>query len=276
MADAYDPAADLVHGHGWNSAAQWGGWEWRPPRGAEHYRTCPSCASIHPEDLATETPGTGTCTVCGAQGWEACFRKQPLGASRQEMDRLLADPVLSEDEKERLRSEHPAHTYSPGGWWASWADRKYGWPHKFYVEGVTNRRPEVLRIITALSPGQEDRMQRETGYQWYPIAEIPEGTDVSGWRLDDGHYTHVGLGSDQTHFVKFYTIHLAEPGLDPAVKDTIEHRSGLRFRFQDGGGVGWEPYAPPTPTGCACHWDKTDGIWSHKKIVPGCQWHGPA
>jgi hypothetical protein len=124
-------------------------------------------------------------------------------------------------------------------WRASWADRKYGWPHKFYVKGLVNRHPEVLRIITALSPGQEDRMERETGYQWYPVAEIPEGTDVSGWGLEDGHYSHVGLGADETHFAKFYSIHLADPRVSDEVKEKIAQVSGLRFHFEDGS-VGWE------------------------------------
>ena len=180
--DAYDPAADRVHGSGWNSAARWGGWHWEDPRGAEHFRRCSFCGSISPEDLAAEP-----------------------------------------------------------SWHASWADQKYGWPHKFYVEGVTNRHPEILRIMTALSPGQEDRMEREH-YQWHAIADVPPGTDVSGWRLEDGRYSHVGLGSDETHFVKFYTIHLADPAISQEVKDTIQRVSGLRFTFTEGGRVGWESY----------------------------------
>lgn len=210
-----DAAADLVHGHGWNSAARWGGWSWREPRGAEHYRTCSFCGSISPEDLAAE----------------------PL-------------------------------------WRASWADQKYGWPHKFYVQGVVNRHPEILRIMAAATPGQADRAQRETTYQWHAVGEIPDGTDVSGWRLDDSPYSHVGLGSDETHFVKFYTRHLADPALDPASRDVIEHRCGLRFRFSGEGGVGWEAYPPPNLPDCACHWAKTpDGIWSQGQAVPGCRWH---
>ena len=163
--------------------------------------------------------------------------------SQKEIDRLLADPSIPEGEKLRLRGDYPAHTYNPGGWYASWADRKYGWPHKFYAKGIANRHPETLRIITALSAGQEDRMERETGYQWYAIADIPAGTDVSGWRLEDGGYTHVGLGSDKTHFVKFYTMHLADPAISAEAKDAIERASGLRFRFEDGR-VSWEAYPP--------------------------------
>jgi hypothetical protein len=220
----YDPAADPVHGSGMNSAARWGGWHWEKPRGAEHFRRCSFCGSISPVDLAAETAGTG----CGYTG---------CPAPHNELAGVHFPVAGSEDEDGR-------HRFVNTGWRASWADRKYGWPHKFYVEGVANRNPGTLRIITALSPGQEDRIERETGYQWYPVGEIPAGTDVSGWRLEDGHYSHVGLGSDRTHFVKFYTLHLAGPAVSDEVKETISRVCGLRFTFEDGL-VRWEPYATP-------------------------------
>lgn len=190
----YDPAADPVHGSGWNSAARWGGWEWENPRGAEHFRRCSFCGSIHPDDLAAEP-----------------------------------------------------------SWRASWADRKYGWPHKFYVEGVANRHPETLRIITACTQKQWDEALQALaegrpvfglggGYKWYPVASIPAGVDISGWRLEDGHYSHVGLGSDATHFVKFYSIHLADPAVSDEVRGKIAARSGLRFRFTEDGRVTWWSY----------------------------------
>jgi hypothetical protein len=237
MSAEYDPAADPVHGSGWNSAARWGGWHWEDPRGAEHFRRCSFCGSVHPEDLAAETPGTGTCTACGQHGWEACFR----GQEHADIKAAVRDGKLdvSTEERERVLALTDEHSYDPGGWYASWADRKYGWPHKFYAKGVVNRHPEVLRIMTALSPGQEDRMEQETGYQWFPVSEIPAGADVSGWRLEDGHYSHVGLGSDETHFVKFYTIHLADPAISQDVKDKIQQASGLAFEFTADGHVSW-------------------------------------
>lgn len=188
----YDPAADPVHGSGWNSAARWGGWEWRAPRGAQHYRTCSFCGSIHPEDLAAE----------------------------------------------------PA-------WRASWADRKYGWPHKFYAEGIANRHPQIKRIITACTQQQWDEAEQAKaagypepwpgrgGYEWHPVGSIPPGTDISGWRLDDGRYSHVGLGSDTTHHAKFYTIHLADPAVSDEAKDAIQRVSGLWFKFTQDGHVSW-------------------------------------
>jgi hypothetical protein len=191
MSAEYDAAADPVHGHGWNSAARWGGWHWEDPRGAEHFRRCSFCGSISPDDLAAEP-----------------------------------------------------------SWRASWADQKYGWPHKFYVEGVTNRHPEMLRIITACSQRQWDEALQAlaegrpafgvgSGYTWYPVSAIPEGVDTSGWGLDGGHYSHVGLGSDETHFVKFYSIHLADPAISRDAKDIIQRVSGVAFEFTPEGRVSW-------------------------------------
>jgi hypothetical protein len=218
----YDPAADPVHGSGWNSAARWGGWHWEKPRGAEHFRRCSFCGSISPDDLTAETAGTG----CGYAG---------CPEPKNELAQVHFPIAGREDDDGR-------HLFVNTGWRASWADMKYGWPHKFYVEGLVNRHPEILRVITAATPDQADRLERETGYQWYAIADIPSGTDVSGWRLEDSNYSHVGLGSDRTHHAKFYTVHLADLAVSDEVKDTISRVCGLRFTFEDGR-VRWEAAA---------------------------------
>jgi hypothetical protein len=215
---------DPVHGYGWNTAERWGGWHWEDPRGAEHFRRCSFCGSVSPDDLAAEPAGSG----CGYPG---CPDPQ----------NELAQIHFPVEGMAGKGADDGCHLFVNTGWRASWADRKYGWPHKFYVEGVVNRNPGILRVITVLSPGQEDRMERETGYQWHPAGEIPAGTDVSGWRLEDGRYSHVGLGSDRTHFVKFYTVHLADPALSAEAKKVIEKACGLHFTFEDGR-VGWEAW----------------------------------
>lgn len=66
--------------------------------------------------------------------------------------------------------------------------------------------------------------------------------DTSGWNLEDGHYSHVGLGSDTTHFVKFYSVHLADPAVSDKVRAKIAARSGLWFRFTKDGRVTWWSY----------------------------------
>lgn len=238
---AYDPAADLVHGSGWNSAARWGGWSWREPAHGEHFRRCSFCGSIHPEDLAAETAGTGTCTVCGLQGWDACFRGQPLGIGRDEIKRLLADPSIPDDEKQRLRGEHPAHSYDPGGWYASWADRKYGWPHKFYVD-IPNRSPGALFVIgSQYGPPMTPRPDGLEWVAWKDLSRAQQKVAKRDGYDREPHPNYVGFGTRDSHFGKFYTIHLADPAISQDVKDIIQRISGLRFTFTDDGKIGWEP-----------------------------------
>jgi hypothetical protein len=226
MAD-YDPAADPVHGSGWNSAARWGGWSWSEPARGEHFRRCSFCGSIHPEDLAAETAGTGTCRTCGQQGWEACFRAQNIS---------------DED-----------HPYDPGGWYASWADRKYGWPHKFYVD-VPNRDPAALFCVGSSSEAREGPYapggemyrplsERYPGQDWVSAGDLtPEQAAVIE-RDRSGEADFYLFGTRPSHFGKFYTIHLADPAISQDVKDAIQRASGLRFTFTDDGRVGWEPWA---------------------------------
>jgi hypothetical protein len=103
----YDPAADPVHGSGWNSAARWGGWHWGEPSRGEHFRRCSFCGSISPDDLAAEP-----------------------------------------------------------GWHASWADQKYGWLHKFYVN-IPNRNPDALFVVSGRSDAREGLYARG-GEKWTP------------------------------------------------------------------------------------------------------------
>lgn len=220
----YDPSADPVHGSGWNSAARWGGWEWRAPSHGQHFRTCSFCGSIRPEDLAAETAGTGC-------GYPDC--PDP----RDELANIHF-PIAGQD------GDPPgSHRFVNTGWRASWADRKYGWPHKFYVEGLVNRSPERKRVISAQT---EDHYQASLrgewpglmNLEWHRAGDVPGGYITDGWR--DGHYQWFGFGADATHHAKFYTIHLADPRLPAGVKDTIERVAGLRFTFTDDGRVGWE------------------------------------
>jgi hypothetical protein len=216
----YDAEADPVHGSGWNSAARWGGWHWAAPRGAEHFRRCSFCGSIHPADLA-------------------------------------AEPT----------------------WRAEWADQKYGWPHKFYVD-IPNRDPSALFVTSAQSGGPADRPApvSDEYTQWVAWKDLSRAqrkiVKRDGWRADkDDHSDYYGFGTRSSHFAKFYTIHLADPAIGDEAKDAIQHRSRLRFRFDEHGNVGWEHYPPPNLPDCACHWSKADGIWSQGAAVAGCRWH---
>jgi hypothetical protein len=221
---AYDPAADRVHGSGWNSAARWGGWSWSEPARGEHFRRCSFCGSIHPEDLAAERGMTADrCTACGIEGWEAHFR---------------AD------------LEHP---YTPDGWRAEWADRKYGWPHKFYVD-VPNRDPAALFCVGSSSEAKEGPYapggemyrplaERYPGQDWVAAGDLTPEQAAIIERDRSGEADFYLFSARPSHHAKFYTIHLADPAISQDVKDKIQQASGLRFTFTDDGRVGWESCA---------------------------------
>jgi len=185
----YDPAADPVHGTGWNSAAQWGGWVWREPRYGDHFRTCSFCGCIHPEDLAAE------------QGWRA-----------------------------------------------SWADMKYGWPHKFYVEGIRPRDPDLLHCLGHATHELGSWGDRST---WVAAADLT-GAQQEIIRADgmhaggqfDGWYL---FAAKTSLFAKFYTVHLRDPRLSQEVTDAIQRASGLRFTWLEDGRVSWQRWEQETP-----------------------------
>ncbi|HET9889667.1 MAG TPA: hypothetical protein VFQ42_04125 [Mycobacterium sp.] len=140
-------------------------------------------------------------------------------------------------------SIHPEDLVAEATWRADWADQKYGWPHKFYVD-ITNRTPERKRVITALteqqyqdSLGGKDWPVRHDAFEWRRVGDVPEGYVADGWR-EDGRYAWYGFGSDAMHHAKFYTVHLKDGDLNAAAKAKIERVSGLRFEF-DGDRVAW-------------------------------------
>ena len=215
----------LVHGA---DAARWGGWSWSDPCRGEHFRRCSFCGSIHPEDLAAEP--AGDCAICGKRG----------GLSHDYPD-YPAPGSVSEDK----RAGHPYQ----GGWHAEWADRKYGWPHKFYVD-IPNRNPGELFVIGSQSGGPPGTPAPASGptMTWVAVADLSRSQRKiikrDGWdsgRKLEGYY---GFGTRSSHFGKFYTVHLADPAVSDEVRDAIQSRSGLRFRFE-GGRVAWEHYAAP-------------------------------
>lgn len=241
---AYDPAADPVHGSGWNSAARWGGWDWREPRYGDFFRTCSFCGCIHPEDLAAETAGGPACKACGQQGWLACFEnQQPSWMAGEDGQRALA--AAPPEERAALEARHPAHSYDAGGWYASWADRKYGWPHKLYVQGLKPRDPSLLHCTGHGSGG--DGSAPAHGDDWVAAADltraqkqiVKDGGMHAGGKFD-GWYQ---FAPRQSLFAKFYTIHLADPAIGQDAKDAIQRASGLRFTFTDDGRVGWDRWA---------------------------------
>jgi hypothetical protein len=136
-------------------------------------------------------------------------------------------------------SIHPADLAAETDWRAEWADRKYGWPHKFYV-AVPNRNPERLFITSATNA-----TERPAGDGWLPSADVPPDVMTEGWSDLAATYTWVLTGTRATHHAKFYTLHLADPSITPYVLEAVQRVSGLRIRFEDGR-VSWCPFASNT------------------------------
>lgn len=125
-------------------------------------------------------------------------------------------------------------------WIAAWADRKYGWPHKFYIN-IPNREPKRLFAIGGTSRFTEDGRAR--GY--IPFEELTAEQlaicERDHWRTGTKPGEGVMFGTRAHHHAKFYTIHLADPTLPAEVVDAIGRHSGLVFEFRDGR-VSWHGY----------------------------------
>jgi hypothetical protein len=130
-------------------------------------------------------------------------------------------------------SVHPADLAAEPGWRAEWADRKYGWPHKFYV-AIANRDPEAPFTSSSTwnkhgEPGRGETLWDDLTAEQRALYNRDHGTSHDG-----RHPTSVGFGPKLYHFGKFYSVHLSDPAIDAAVKDEIERRSGLAFTFTEG------------------------------------------
>jgi len=135
-------------------------------------------------------------------------------------------------------SVNPDDLVAETSWAANWADRKYGWPHKFYVD-IPNREPEALFVVSATTSDQPP-----TGAgSWVARGDLTpdqlaaaaqQGYDRDGYRP-----TYLSFGTRANHFGKFYSIHLSDPAVAEVVKQEIERQSGIAFEFKPGGRVSW-------------------------------------
>lgn len=134
-------------------------------------------------------------------------------------------------------SIHPADLAGEPTWRAEWADQKYGWPHKFYVD-IPDRGPGRLFVVGAVHgpPGAQPSIGGNL-LTWVAPANLTEEqrriVERDGYRISEG-LRWVGFGTRAVHNAKHYSIHLADPDLDPAVRDTVQQRSGIRFDFVAG------------------------------------------
>lgn len=164
-----------------------------------------------------------------------------------------ADPVRGEHFRrcDLCGSVHPDDLVAEQGWRAEWADMKYGWPHKFYVE-LPNRDPERPYVVSVTTGDQLPALRIAGEYvAWDDLTDDQRticerdgyGEDDDGWRP-----TFVAFGTHPTHHATFYTIHLADTDLAPDTKTVIEQRSGLAFRFDDGR-ISWKAVENAEPRG---------------------------
>lgn len=128
-------------------------------------------------------------------------------------------------------------------WKAEWADWKYGWPHKFYVD-IPNRNPDELFAIGSTTGGPVDRPIGPGYIAWGDLTDEQRAIYVrdhheitNDWPAPRG----VMFGKRPFHHAKFYTIHLKDPDISQKVRGIIERKCGLSFEFKDGK-VQWRPF----------------------------------
>lgn len=117
-------------------------------------------------------------------------------------------------------SMHPTDVVAAikAGAHGSWADFKYGWPHKAYFDGIPNPHVGLLESRSAAS---------------YKVRE--------NWvQVSDNHWRDPGTPAAATIMWKFYTVHLLDA--TPEEKAVIEAHLGLHFEFTPDGQVSWSKY----------------------------------
>lgn len=143
-------------------------------------------------------------------------------------------------------SIHPDDLAAEPVWTPNWADRKYGWPHKFYVD-VPNRDPAQLFVTSARYNIPEPPPPGYGGLTWHRFADLTP--DLLAIARRDGYGPDreqvspdwVGFSTRPHHYGKFYTIHLVDPAVGADTREVIHRRGGLVFAFT-AGRVSWQPY----------------------------------
>jgi hypothetical protein len=123
----------------------------------------------------------------------------------------------------------------------SWADFKYGWPHKVYVAGAPNRYAGHGEIRSGVSYcGSPPQAEIDAG-KW---ERYHNGFDSTTGERTYSYRTPLPAPTPAREHAhgKFYTLHLQDASTED--RAVIEAAMGLRFHF-DGDTVRWERY----PTG---------------------------
>lgn len=118
-----------------------------------------------------------------------------------------------------------------------WADWKYGWPHKLYIDGIPN--PHAGMLESRGSCTNPSQAEIDAG-KWVRMntGSYDQNTGKAIW----GWFSAGAPAADKTHG-KFYTLHLQDA--TPEDRAVIEARIGLSFEFV-GQQVTWKSFALPT------------------------------
>lgn len=116
----------------------------------------------------------------------------------------------------------------------SWADFKYGWPHKAYVDDIPNPHAGMIESRTSTShPTQE---QIDSGeYIQIPTGRFSETTGQPTFT-----WAHKGEPAGQKTHGKFYTVHLQDACQED--RELIERHMGFKFSFGPDDQVRWAKY----------------------------------
>lgn len=119
--------------------------------------------------------------------------------------------------------------------YVDWSDRKYGWPHKFYVD-MPNKGPDAIFVLGSSNSAYSDMKAWADLTREEKIVVRRDGS----YHKDPEKYWYC-LGTRAVHHGKFYSVHLNDASVDDLTKHKIAKLSGLKFTWLPDGRVKWEP-----------------------------------
>lgn len=135
-------------------------------------------------------------------------------------------------------SIHPDDLAREDAWTPDWADRKYGWPHKFYT-AIPNRNQSTMFVVATATNNDEPI---GFTYTWHHVDDMtPMMHEVlRRCNMHSPSVKWVAFSHRDRHRVKFYTSHLTDD-LTSATRERLQRMCGLKFTFVDNI-VSWAPY----------------------------------
>lgn len=180
---------------------------------------------------------------------------------------------------------NPEDLFNAQGWFPSWADQKYGYPHKFYVGRLPNPDPNKI-FVTGTSYGKiDDAVKEREG--WVSRRNLNEAQAEA---LRQGGYNRLlgwpsrkpqwfTFGTHTYLHAKFYTEHYRDLDLSGEMRDALWRRSGLWIEFAEDGSIAWQGYNAHFPDRVLsleervanCEHRETAHKWPHDSCAP-CGW----